>query len=200
MVAATGIVIIKKFTYRGDPNEEFSNKYWLTGDPPGPSSEWAGLFDVLVAQEKACYVPQVHVVGGYGYNDNTPGAQSIWSVDLEALGTTVPGTLTAAQGFTYAGDQAGMLEWQTDRKNSRGKWVYLRKYFHGGITHYTNVDEIAPEAVTAYETLGTHLRDGTIPQAVGRKIRSQKQDENLQSMHASKWITTRTLKRRGKRP
>ena len=199
MAAACGIVINKRFTYRGDPNEVFSNKYWLTGAPPGPSSEWRTLFDSLVAGETGCYVPQVKVIGGYGYADNADNAQSIWSVDLTALGTEVPGRLTAAQGIQYAGDQAGMLEWQTDRKNSRGKWIYLRKFFHGGITHYTNADEIAPEALTAYEAWGTVLRDGG-GQAGGRKIRSQKQDENVQTMHASKWVTTRTLKRRGKRP
>src|SRR5438874_390034 len=120
MAAACGIVINKRFTYRGDPNEVFSNKYWLTGAPPGPSSEWRTLFDSLVAGETGCYVPQVKVIGGYGYADNADNAQSIWSVDLTALGTEVPGRLTAAQGIQYAGDQAGMLEWQTDRKNSRG--------------------------------------------------------------------------------
>jgi hypothetical protein len=42
------------------------------------------------------------------------------------------------------------------------------------------------------------MKDGTF--ISGRKIRSQAQDETIISHQVSPWITTRTLKRRGKRP
>lgn len=199
MAEATGLTIVKRFTYRGDANEEWSNKYWLTGTPPPDPAGWDVLLDELVALEKACYTPQTSVVAAYGYDDNTPGAHSVWSWDADVSPPAVPGTLTAAQGINYAGDQAGMVEWQTDRKNSRGKWIYLRKYLHGGITHYTNPDEIAPETLAAYTAYAEALADGS-GGLQGRQLRSQAQDESIINTYPSRWITTRTLKRRGKRP
>lgn len=199
MAAATGLVITKKMVYRDEQAEAWSNKYWLSGPVPSGPTAWRSLLDAMVLHEKTCYTPQVHVISAYGYADDTPGAISVWSVDLEAEGATVPGTLTAAQGIQYAGDQAGMIEWRTERKNTRGKWIYLRKYFHGGITHYTAPDEIAPETLAAYEAWAQMLVSVS-PQLEDRYLRSQKQLEQFTETIASKWITTRTLKRRGKRP
>jgi len=198
MAAATGLVITKRFTYRGDATEEWSNKYWLTGDPPSSSAGWKTLFDQLVNIEKACYTSASSVVGGIGYADNTPGAHAVWTVDLDVNGPVVPGTLTPVAGMSFAGDQAGMLEWRTERKNSRGKWIYLRKYFHGGMNDSTNPDLINTGTHDAYTTLGAALFSGTWPGA--RKVRSQKQDEVLTATVGSWNVTTRSLKRRGKRP
>ena len=198
MAATTGLVIIKKFTYRGDNTEQWSNRYWFQGAPPGPSSAWESLFEQLVAVERACYTPGTSVIGGYGYDDNTDGAHAIWSIDLESTSETLPGTLVVTPGNQMAGDQAGMIEWQTQRKNSRGKWIYLRKYFHGGGTNPTDPDRIGPETQAAYDVLVQKLRDGSW--SSGRIIRSQKQDETFNWASSSPFVTTRTLKRRGKRP
>jgi hypothetical protein len=198
MAIATGLVLIKRFTYRDDPGEEWSNKYWLTGSPPATATAWRALFDELVALEKQCYPASVHVVGGYAYDDNTPGANSVWSVDLTALAQEVPGTLSTAVGSRMSGDQAGLVEWQTNRKNTRGKWIYLRKYFHSGMLSSIDHDEVEPTTITQYTDFATRLSNGGWPG--GRIIRSQKQDEVLQTYRVPKYVTTRTLHRRGKRP
>lgn len=199
MAEATGLVITKRFSYRGDTGEEWSNKYWLTGAPPQAPADWHALFLTMANAEKICYVSTTHVVSGYAYDDNTPGANAVWSVDLTATGEEIPGVLDPVGGTAMAGDQAGLLQWKTDRKNSRGKWIYLRKYFHGGMIDIANPDRISPNTNTNYQNFGNALNDGT--SLVGnRRLRSQAQDEVLLGAAADDWVTTRTLKRRGKRP
>lgn len=198
MAAATGLVVIKKFQYRDDPNETWSNKYWFTGPVPGPSTEWRSLFDALVSHEKKLYPASVTVIGGYGYDDSSDGAQAIWGVDLEALGQTVAGVLPPSPGMGLAGDQAAMIQWKTSRKNSRGKWIYLRKYFHGGHNDSTNPDIVSAAFHTELQAFADLLAVGDATWT--RKIRSAAQDEVLQTHEASWNVTTRTLKRRGKRP
>ena len=198
MASTTGLVIIKRFTYRDDPNEEWSNKYWLTGPPPNDEQSWTDLFNELASHEKTVYTLHTSIVAGIGYNDNTPGAHAVWVHDLRAAGS-IPGTLTESTATNrFAGDQAAVVEWRVNRKNSRGKWIYLRKYFH---------DAYAPEdgdpdalfggqrgaagsfAVTLYSGgLNGHAiadKFGVVP-------------TNVHGV--SDWLTTRTLERRGKRP
>ena len=197
MATACGLVVTKKFTYR-DQDEYWSNKYWFQGAPPGPSTEWRSLFDLLVEAERHCYTPSTTVTGGYGYSDNSEGAHAVWSVDLEALGATRAGSLVIQPEERMSGDQCGMFEFQTQRKNSRGKWVYLRKYMHDGGVSGADVDRISPATEGVYDTFLNALKDGTW--SSGRIIRSQKQDETFNWGARSPWVTTRTLKRRGKRP
>jgi len=198
MAAGTGLSVVKRFTYRGDPTEEWGNTYWLTGAPPTTSQAWRDLFDNFVADERTCYADSSHVVRGLGYDDDTPGAHAVWTVDLEALGQEVPGNLTSASTVKYAGDQAGVLEWLTERKSSRGKWIYLRKYFHDGFLSPVDADRLAGETALAYEAFGEQLLNGS--GSAGRMVRSQRQTETLVSTQHLQFVTTRTLKRRGKRP
>jgi len=198
MASATGLTVVKKFTYRGDATEEWGNTYWLTDAPPATSAEWRILFDNFVADERTVYSAGSKVVRGLGYNDDTPKAHAVWTVDLEALGQEVPGSLTSASTVHFAGDQAGVVEWRTERKNTRGKWIYLRKYFHGGFVSPVDQDRLAGETAAAYAAWGQMLFDGS--GSAGRQIRSQKQVEPLASHQHIEFVTTRTLNRRGKRP
>src|SRR5436190_17520004 len=94
-----GLTIIKRFTYRGQP-EEWSNHYQLSGSTPADSAAWRTLFDALVTQEKNIYSSNTVVVGGYGY-DRTPqkGDHALWSVDLTvAPNTPVPGLMAPPTG------------------------------------------------------------------------------------------------------
>lgn len=198
MAPAVGIVITKQFAYRDSLSEQWSNKYWLSGAPPSDDTAWRLLFDDLVNKEKVCYYSSCHVVGGYAYNDNADGAQSVWSVDLAALDQEVPGGIVTSSGKPMAGDQAGMLQWQLARKNSRGKWVYLRKYFHAGFCDNANPDRLDTGTKNNYANFGAQLVNGQV--LGGRYLVSQKGGESIQAVQASDWVTTRTLKRRGKRP
>jgi len=198
MAAATGLVLTKRFTYRGDATEEWSNKYWLTGTPPSSPGAWFSLYDEIAALERHCYTPASVIVSAVGYNDNDEHAHAVWTRDNDVEGTPVAGDLVAVPGQIFAGDQAGMISWKTERKNSRGKWIYLRKYMHGGNQDQTDPDLIASSTHAAYQTFADALFNGNL--TGGRRIRSQLQDEYLQIADASWFITTRSLKRRGKRP
>lgn len=197
MATAVGLVIVKRFDYRGDPNEEWSNKYWLTGPVPADFTAWKVLADGLIAEEKTCYSAQTRVTRVYGYDDNATDANSVWSYDYGLAAEEIPGTLVSAAGIRFAGDQAGRSYWKTARKTERGKWVYLSKFFHDGFVNAVDTDAVSTETVAAYNAFALGLADGTFN---NRMIRSQAQEEQLQNWGADQWVTTRTLKRRGKRP
>lgn len=194
----TVLTVIKRFTYRGNANEEWSNTYAFTGATPADSSAWRTLFDALVTEEKKVYSNTTSVVGGYGY-DSIPakGDHAIWSVDLTVTpNVVVPGTLPLA-GDPFSGDQAAWVRWGLDRFNSNGKRVYLRKYFHGGWKATGATDQLHTAYVTALAGFGAKLDDGTF--ATSRRICDK--DGMVPVGHAvSPFVTTRTLKRRGKRP
>jgi len=198
MASACGIVITKQFSYRGDATEQWSNKYWLTGAPPASPAGWETLFNQVCNLERTCYTAASKIVGGVGYSDNDEHAHAVWTIDEAQITPGLAGSLVAVAGQGFAGDQAGMVSWRTSRKNSRGKWIYLRKYFHGGNQDSADPDLISSTTHQAYEALAAHLLQGDW--AGGRRIRSQLQDEELTVASGSWYMTTRSLKRRGKRP
>ena len=91
------------------------------------------------------------------------------------------------------------VRWKTSRYNSRGKPIYLRKYFHGARCDGTSGNDVTFSGqLTALNAFGTKLQDASFISA--RTIRSRHNAETLLGHGASAYITTRTLKRRGKRP
>jgi hypothetical protein len=200
MAAKVGLTIVKAFTYRGDSTEEFSNTYHLTGTVPDTPTAWRTLFDALVAQEKTVYASAVSVVRGYAYATDNPSDDSVWSVDLVTDSGVVPGTLSLGTGTPAPGDCAVWVRWKTSRLTSPGsKPIYLRKYFHGALMASGGVgDTILASQKTALLALGAKLQDGSFTEA--RTITAQAHDDTIVSHAASSYITTRTLKRRGKRP
>jgi hypothetical protein len=199
---STVLTVIKQFAYRGDTHEEFSNTYALTGATPADSGAWRTLFDALVAEEKKLYPAGTKVVAGYGYH-RVPqtGDSADWSVDLTvAPNAVVPGTFApGAGGFQLPGDSAVWVRWGLDRLNSKGKRVYLRKYFHPAFNDGTpaNVDVVVAGQVTALAAFGAKLQDGTF---AGARVLTDHLGTALIGHAVSTFVTTRTLKRRGKRP
>lgn len=198
MATAIGIVSTKEFSYRSDNSERFSNKYWFTGAVPTSAATWKTFYDTLVAAERTVMGPLVHFVAATGYDNDTPGSHSVWSWERTTEPLVSGSLIIGATDTRFAGDQAAMLEWKLARKNSRGKWVYLRKYFHGGAVENVAPDDISPAMLTAMQNVGVVLSDGTWNQ--GHQLRSQKGAETITGVIASPYVTTRTLKRRGKRP
>jgi len=211
MPAQTGMTVVKKFPYRGDPTEEFSNTYWFTGTVPANDTEFLALFNALVAQEKTVYSADVTIIRGYGYNDNTghrstdpPGtdvAPSVWTRDLVAASATVPGTLVPTGGAQQSGDTAVWARWKTSRRtNPGGKAIYLRKYFHDVFATISGsaADQVLPAQKSALLAFAAKMWDGTFIDA--RKITAAGQTDVILGANASSYVTTRTLKRRGKRP
>jgi hypothetical protein len=199
MASVASITIIKSFTYRGAA-EEYSNKYYLSGDIPADAAAWRTLFDALVAQEKTLYLSTVTVVRGYGHDSDDPNADSVWTVDLTVSpNTPVAGTLSATGGLESPGDCAVWARWKTSRNNTRGKPIYLRKYYHPAFVSSSGPwDAVLASQVTALNAFGLKMMDGTFLD--GRTIRSRTHAETLISHGSSTYVTTRTLKRRGRRP
>jgi hypothetical protein len=195
---AVGLVIVKQFTYRGDATEEFSNDYHFTGATPADATAWKALADALITQEKTCYTNGARVVRAYGYDSDAANAHAVWSWDYLANATTVAGTMAQTGGQLPAGDQAAQLRWKTSRLNTKGKPIYLRKYFHAVPVAPAAPDYVLATAVTALGAFGGKMRDGTFLDA--RTLTARGHTDTLVSHLAGQFITTRTLKRRGKRP
>jgi hypothetical protein len=201
VATVVGLTIVKRFTYRGDASEEFSNTYHFDGSEPADSTAWKALADALIAQEKTLYLGTASAVRAYGYNSDADDAVAVWSWDYLAAGTAVAGTMTTGTGTYPAGDQAAWVRWKTSRTNTKGKPIYLRKYYHAVPTDEDSAltaDNVSPSWGTAANSFATKMYDGTFID--GRKIRSQKHAETILSKAVSTYMTTRTLKRRGKRP
>ena len=193
----TVITIVKDFTYRGVPGEEWSSTYMLSGTTPADSTAWKTLFDAIVLQEKTCYSNNHRVTRGYGYNKvPVKGDSAVWSVDLRPSSTTVPGTLTVGTGVLFSGDQAAWIRWSLNRFNSKGKRVYLRKYMHGGLLNAGGGDSLQAGYVTALGNYGTFMMGGTL--SGSRTLVDQFGNVPIASTQ-SQFSTTRTLKRRSKR-
>jgi hypothetical protein len=203
VVPNTGITIVKQFVYRDEP-EEWSNHYWLSGAILQTSASFKALADELITLERPCYSARSKVVSFIGYDasetdpiHNKP-PQSVASHDYVGA-EALPGTLSSATGHFFAGDQAGFVWWKTSRRSKAGKPVYLRKYFHDGFESFTDVDQLATEVAAAYTTFGVNMTAG-LPAIEGRVIQSHLGAESLAATGHGAWVTTRTLKRRGKRP
>lgn len=189
------ITIIKRFTYRGS-QEEWSNTYHLEGTTPTNAAGWKTLADAIITSEKSCVRSAVSFVRAYGYQAGNE--HSVATVDYVALGgALVTGTLTQGSGAPMAGDQAAMLRCTTTKRSSKGKPVYVRKYFHGGWVDASNTDNITPQMKAALEAHGAVMIGGTLP---GSMKWCAPQGEDASIPAASPYVTTRTLKRRGKRP
>jgi hypothetical protein len=191
---AASVTLVKRFQYRG-VNEDFSNTYHLDGTP-ADAAAWKTLADTIWTAEKAHISTNVALVHGYGHTSDTTPA--IWSYDysLDPAGPFA-GTFPETGCAPAPGDAAYWVRWDTGRYTSKGKKIYLRKYFHRVMLNTTGGDSIKTGQVTAAQTFGTNMLtmssggvhmagpDGTRPPGPAA---------------ASIYATTRTLKRRGKRP
>jgi hypothetical protein len=194
-----GLTVVKKFTYRGDPEEEWSNTYHFTAPPPSNDGNWKYVADRLIANEVLLYPPSSKVVRAYGYDNDDPKAYAVWTYDYEAAGEAVAGSLLVpANSYHVAGDQAAMIECKLEKRNARGKNIYLRKYFHDGYGDNAAHDSLAANYKAALDQWAIALSTG-LEASLGR-WRARAYDSPAISWGASPYITTRTLHRRGKRP
>lgn len=196
---ATGLTVIKKFTYRGDTNEEYANQYWFRGATPSDSTAWRALFDLVVAQEKTLYVSGVTVVRGYGYDDPSPTANNVWSVDMTASPNTPVAGTYAPTGVRLPGDAAVWIGWRvSNRLSEKGKPIWLRKYYHPAYIDSNAYEVPLASWVTAAGAFATKMRDGTL--ATDRTLTDRNHLDTIAAHKVGPYVTTRTLKRRGKRP
>lgn len=189
------LTLVKRFTYRGLP-EEWSNTYHFSGATPADDAAWKALMLAFHAVEKPCYTSGHVLVHGYGYAAGVE--HSVAQVDftqgspLMPPGTTFPGSI----GDSVPGDSAAWIRAKIGT-SATGKAVYIRKYFHGVLGPLGGGDQIPTAFQTILQTAANSFVAGT--GLDGRKwCGPQAQVATLPGV--SRYITTRTLKRRGKRP
>lgn len=196
-VATPGITTIKSFTYR-DAVEEWGNSYHFVGDAPSTDADWISLCSALATLEKTVLPITTSIVRAYCYDDLSPGHDSVLTIDPGGIFPIV-GTATYTTGSYLApGDAAMWIRWKTARTNTNGKAIYLRKYFHGVIVSPAggDGDSVQSGQYSALLALGASLNgtSGDWPGIAGP-------DGVAPGAHtASPYATTRTLRRRGRRP
>jgi len=153
VMAAAGVVLYKTFTYRGNP-EEWGNTYHFLGDAPSTPALWRALVDELIVLEKKVLGSQVTIDRAICYT-NTDDA-SVYSYDLSAFGGTVIGWYDAASAGSVIqeGGSSYMCRWDTGRRSSSGKAIYLRKYWHPAMTLPGSPDALDTELITALGIFG----------------------------------------------
>lgn len=189
------ITIIKRFTYRDQP-EEFSNTYHFSGTTPVDRAAWKVLADAIITAERAATLSNVSFVGAYGYEAGTEHSVAQLDYDIAPDAPALAGTLAVTDN-RCSGDVAATIRWYTGAYSSRGKKIYCRKYMHGVMASTADQDELATPQRTAYQTFAAKLIDGTLP---GGFKYCGPQGAVLSAPLVATYLTTRTLKRRGKRP
>lgn len=194
--AVTRVTVIKRMPYRASTDEEFSNTYELKDPPPQTPQEWSALTDSLIAHEEPIYPAFVHFLRVYGYNTSDPKAHHVYAHDYEQAGQIHTGTyVPSANENVGAGDQASVVEWRTDQVGQKGKPIILKKFHH---TPYINAAGSSDELGTQYKAQLDIYASSM--QGVWGGPFTINHPGNIISASALPYVTTRTLKRRGKRP
>jgi hypothetical protein len=196
--ALPSLTLVKTFPYRGN-DEEWSNTYFMTGDLPASPASWKALADAVIAQEKTLLLTTTDIVRAIGHQAGESVA--VWSYDYAAVSEEVAGTYTAS-GTELSGDTANWLRWSTDQLTSLGKPIYLRSYFHPAIASASDAthDQVASGWASAAQAFGdawiAGFDDGD---AVLHHRAGPHGVVGLVAVPCS-FTTTRTLRRRGRRP
>lgn len=189
------VTIIKHFLYRG-VDEQFSNTYHFSGTTPATPAAWRTLVDAIVVNEKPTVTSAVSWVGAYGYEAGSPHAD--WTLNYIGAGESEPfGSMTLGSMIQSPGDDAVTLRWATGTTNMDGKPIYLRKYMHPAYFLSGAPDTVASTQRTAMGVYAGKWTDGSLPGGV--KV-CKPQGGDGAGAFVSPFVTTRTLKRRGKRP
>lgn len=196
-MAVFQLVVTKRFSYRG-VQEEFSSVYHISGTTPGDQTTWDTWANKLRDVEKPIYPAGVTFVEWYGYDT---GSWETKPTSFDFRGTYAAGTVgtLVTTGYQAApGDSAATIRFGTGTFTSRGKPIYLRKFIHPAYMDTSNSDLLATPQKTALDTYGTALINGTGLVGTARICRPN--GVLAVDRTTATYITTRTLKRRGKRP
>jgi hypothetical protein len=194
-VSKPSIVLVQRFTYRGN-NEEWTNEYHFNESPPSTPADWKTLADALAAKVKTINPIGCKIVRAYCYADSDD--DSVATIDYTALAAEVDGTFSTSGLQPGPGDSAAWIRWSTTKRNSKGKTVYLRKYYHPAISVSGAPDSISGSWRTPAIALGKSLSGEAAP--ITGFTMCGHDGTAAGEVAVSSYATTRTLKRRGKRP
>lgn len=195
-MANQGITMRYDSPYRG-AREEWTQQYHFTESAPGDGGAWHDLAISLAALTVSVLPSSSRVIGFYGYTDTDNDA--VYSEDWIAMGTTMAGTFDQTGKVIAPGDDAVWLRWKTSRNNSNGKPIYLRKYFHAVVMEGNNTE---PDVLDSdyHDALLSLVDDIQGPSSDWPGLAGPSGDETFLGTAVSTYSTTRTLKRRGRRP
>lgn len=188
------ITLVKSFDYRGLP-EEWSNTYHFTMDsPPTEEGQWSNLAMAIWEEERKVIQSSSHLVRAYCYE---PGNEhSVEQIEWPNEDVTTMSGQNTDNGIDMAGDQAVWIRAKVGT-SSTGKKVYIRKYYHDVPLGAQGGDRIHPLTVPRLNDLAATLIDGSM---LGGFKWVAPQGATGSQPFAPIYPTTRTLKRRGKRP
>jgi hypothetical protein len=190
------MIVVKSFPYRGVA-EEWANVYHLSVGAPGSPADWRTMADGLINAESAVLDTTTTVERVLCYEDtNNP---AVYTYELADFAGVVTGTYSpGSTGYLAPGDSAAWIRWDTGRLSSKGKKVYLRKYFHPAII--SNAGE--PDGIIAgWRTLADAFGGECLAGMTGGfQIGDPAGALPTGAVGVSTYATTRTLKRRGRRP
>lgn len=189
------ITILKRCTYKS-VLEEFGNTYHFSGTQPADLAAWKTLADAIIAAERPTMPADVEFVQAYGYNAGNDN--SVAQIDYRVSPNVV---LSGTGGFTGGGrnnlEVAATVRWPTPGFTSRGKRIYLRKYYHAVYTSvFPDMDKLLASQKATFATFAAKLIDGTLP---GGFKYCGPQGAVASAPQVNDYTTTRELKRRGKR-
>lgn len=185
------LTLVKQFTYRGAP-EQWSNTYHFDNGTPPNGAAWKILADAWWDEERELLDSSVKIYAAYGYEAGNE--VSVWQYHyFDAPLEMTAGTLTG--DHDVPGDCAVWVRWKTPDNNSKGRPIYLRKYFHG-VTGQDG-DAVTSTFLDRADDYATHMKDESLP---GGLVYCGPQGAEAGAHQVSAFFTTRTLKRRGRRP
>lgn len=186
----------QSFTYRG-AREHWQNAYHLD-QVPADTTAWDGLASQVAAFVQAMLPSNAQLEHYYGHNPGTPPVL-VWEKDIPPTGEGgVAGTFTPiATEHQAPGDDAVFIRYGTTQKSTRGKPIYLWNYYHA-VFYDATPDTFSARQKTAFDALGAKWISG-FNQGGTTFRRAGPRGAVAQNFVTSPWITTRTLKARGKR-
>lgn len=192
-MAAPGITVVQTFTYRGAP-EEWSNKFHFQGDAPSDPAGWRDLADAFIDLWKTTLTDVVTIVRVLCYEDTDDPA--VYTYTLASFSGNVAGTITTgvSADLLESGDVAALLRWNTGKTSTKGKPIYLFKYLHG-VMHASGARDTWRDTTVA----GTFASDVMSASGDWPGLADKAGDAPVGHL-AETYLTTRTLKRRGRRP
>lgn len=194
-MAAAKVTLVKVMTYRGDPNEEWSNSYHLDA-APADRAGWVTLVEALAALERHVYNAGSVITRAAVYDDGDNPATYVLSAVAE--GFALAGDYPVTGVSFFAGDQADTIGWDTGLRGSSGKPIWLRKYFHGGVERSDLPDSLPNDFIAVLQTFGNALKDTAIDAGIHFADKNGRRPDG--PARVDPYSTTRTLKRRGRRP